>query len=61
MTYNLYAAAQKQTVRRQIFMKWPADAYTRVFYSEVYNGDLFYELLQSWGGGHYQTGSIRGG
>jgi len=28
------------------FMKWPADAYRRVSYTEVYNGDLFYELLQ---------------
>jgi hypothetical protein len=30
------------------FMKWPADTYRRVSFSEVYNGDLFYDLLYQW-------------
>ena len=30
-------------------MKWHADAYRRVSYSAIYNGDLSYELLQALG------------
>jgi len=41
------------------FKKCPADTYRHVSCSEVYNGDLFYEMLQTWVV-DYRTGSVTG-
>ena len=41
------------------FMKWPAGAYRYVYCIELYNGDLFYKMLQTCVV-DYRTGSVRG-
>jgi len=42
---NLVCGSREINRTASDFMKWPADVYRRVSYSEVYNGDLFCELL----------------